>query len=315
MGRPNTEQGHPQSPARAYPEVERRVHVCPVLVAREVEDPAEAGAQEAGGHVLRQQPRCAARGGGQRCGTPPVRHPVPHSGPLAGSGATREWRPSPRWPSYLMSAMASMAFCRTSVSRRSLGSSCSSACRAQRDGWPRAASPGQRAATGAGLQPTGWLPRPRRLPGLPAGPCSGKGRAQHPARGCSPRGRASPHLDALRHLQLAEIHRVPRAVVHDGGLAGVADGGQKPQLLRLSLSRGGERRASGSGEPSRGCPQEPSSRGTKASERASGTLGLRLQQARRKLRASSSSSCATAEAEGPTPEPEGACSGCTSVSS
>lgn len=109
--------------------------------------------------------------------------------------------------------------------------------------------------------------------------------AQHPARGCSPRGRASPHLDALRHLQLAEIHRVPRAGVRDGGLAGVADGGQKPQLLRLSLSCGGERRASGSGEPSRGCPQEASSRGTKAS----GTLGLRLQQARRKLRASSSS--------------------------
>lgn len=252
------------------------------------------------------------------CGTLcPTRGPWPGPGP--------PWRPSPRWPRYLMAAMASMAFCRTAVSRRSVGSSCSSAWRAQREGTGQCPPASERLQGLACRAAPSQRPHQSHLPApgaprRPPQPCSGKGRAQHPARGCSPRGRASPHLDSLRHLQLAEIHRVPGGVVRDGGFAGVADGGQKPQLLCLSLSRGGERQASGSGEPS-SLPAGTAGAGAArrrpaaAAQRASGTLGLRLQQARMKLRASSSSCRGAAEAEGPTPEPEGACSGCTSLSS
>ena len=52
----------PQGPARAHLHVECSVQVLCVLVAREVEDAAEAGTQEAALPLLWKQPRTAVRG-------------------------------------------------------------------------------------------------------------------------------------------------------------------------------------------------------------------------------------------------------------
>lgn len=238
------EQWHPQSPAHAYPDVERRVHVCPVLVAREVEDPAEAGTQDAVGHALRQQPRCAARGGGQRCGTPPVRHPVPHSGPLAGSGGQaragpgtswRRWRawlsaappcPGDRWAPPAAAPAGHSAMDGTGqrplASERLQGLAYS-----LQDGCPvpdgsRCPAPGQR------VLPAGQgVPSPRCSAPPPAGRNTPRPTCAGPRRRLGRRRRRRPETSAS--APLAELRRGETSERVRGAQQGLPAGGQQPR--------------------------------------------------------------------------------------
>lgn len=233
--------------------------------------------------------RCRGRRAGGRSSCPAAAAPLCCKGregrgvgrPLRGTlcptrgprpGPRPPWRPSPRWPRYLMAAMASMALCRTSVPRRSVGSSCSSAWRAQRDGTGQCplASPSSKCplpapppepAPGswgspvapAALQREGPCPAPshRVLPagqGVPSPQCPAPppaGRNTPRPRWCGPRGqlcrrrRRRPETSAS--APLAEPRR-----------------GETSERIR-----GARQSPSGHGR-GRGRPGEASSRGTKS---------------------------------------------------